>query len=130
MKSFSSCLRNAYSLRCHYHLSLNYGKFNINVDMLQVCFIRNICSTIDHKKCIACSVDFFMEQYCRGSLLHSSTYRRIDCEQTCSRINQQLIAGGFGSRAFVSCVQNCTVLYAADEDYVLGDFWMLLAQCC
>ena len=33
--------------------------------------------------------------YCRGSLLRSSMYRRIDCEQIRSRINQQLIAGRF-----------------------------------
>ena len=39
--------------------------------------------------------------------------RQIDCEQIRSRINQPLIAGCFGPKAFVSCVQN--VLYAADE---------------
>ena len=39
--------------------------------------------------------------------------RRIDCEQIHSRINQPLIAGRFGPKAFLSCIQN--VLYAADE---------------
>ena len=32
--------------------------------------------------------------------------RQIDCEQIRSRINQQLIAGRFGPKAFVRCVQN------------------------
>ena len=36
-------------------------------------------------------------------------FRRIDCEQICSRINQQLIVGRLATKAFVSCIQNCFV---------------------
>ena len=43
--------------------------------------------------------------------------RRVDCEQICSRINQQLIAGRFGQEGLrqLRTKHRCTQLYTADE---------------
>ena len=40
------------------------------------------------------------------SIIQVARCRRIDCEQLCSSINQQLVARCFGHEAFVSFVEN------------------------
>ena len=54
-----------------------------------------------------------MQQYYNKTSNTKYKCRRIDREQICSTINQQLIAGRFGHAAAYKTV--CKVLYAADE---------------
>ena len=58
-----------------------------------------------------CLIKYRHKFYICGEYMHKLLRfcRRIDSEQIRSRINQPLIAGRFGPKAFVSCVQNSFV---------------------